>query len=143
MASQTAIILAAGLGKRMKSALPKVLHPIAGRPLLHYPVRAALDAGCDDIVVVIGHGRDLAQQYLQKAFDSRVRTVVQETQRGTGDAARVGVAALDKAHDRPVVLFYGDVPLIEAADLRLVLEHKKASNAPLAIATCMVADPTG
>jgi bifunctional UDP-N-acetylglucosamine pyrophosphorylase/glucosamine-1-phosphate N-acetyltransferase len=143
MASQTAIILAAGLGKRMKSALPKVLHPIAGRPLLHYPVRAALDAGCDDVVVVIGHGRDLAQQYLQNAFDSRVRTVVQETQRGTGDAARVGVAALEKSNDRPVVVFYGDVPLIEAADLRLVLEHKKASNAPLAIATCIVADPTG
>jgi bifunctional UDP-N-acetylglucosamine pyrophosphorylase/glucosamine-1-phosphate N-acetyltransferase len=143
MASQTAIILAAGQGKRMKSALPKVLHPIAGRPLLHYPVRAALDAGCDDVVVVIGHGRDLAHQYLQNAFDARVRTVVQETQRGTGDAARVGVAALERADDRPVVVFYGDVPLIEAADLRLVLEHKKASNAPLAIATCMVADPTG
>ncbi len=144
MASQTAIILAAGIGKRMKSALPKVLHPIAGRPLLYYPVRAALDAGCDDIVVVIGHGRDLAQQYLQNAFDARVRTVVQETQRGTGDAARVGVGAIEKRGDeRPVVIFYGDVPLIEAADLRLVLEHKKASNAPLAIATCTVADPTG
>jgi bifunctional UDP-N-acetylglucosamine pyrophosphorylase/glucosamine-1-phosphate N-acetyltransferase len=143
MASQTAIILAAGIGKRMKSALPKVLHPIAGRPLLYYPVRAALDAGCDDIVVVIGHGRDLAQQYLQNAFDARVRTVVQETQRGTGDAARVGVGAIDKDGERPVVIFYGDVPLMEAADLRLVLEHKKASNAPLAIATCTVADPTG
>src|SRR6266481_2239617 len=94
MASQTAIILAAGQGTRMKSAVPKVLHPVAGRPLLHYPVRAALDAGCDDVVVVIGHGRDLAQQYLQNAFDLRVRTVVQETQRGTGDAARVGVEAI-------------------------------------------------
>jgi bifunctional UDP-N-acetylglucosamine pyrophosphorylase/glucosamine-1-phosphate N-acetyltransferase len=144
MASQTAIILAAGLGKRMKSALPKVLHPVAGRPLLHYAVRAALEAGCDDVVVVVGHGRDLVQQYLQDAFDSRVRTAVQETQRGTGDAARVGVAALGKgAAKSTVVVFYGDVPLIEAADLRLVLEHKKASRAPLAIATCTVADPTG
>ena len=143
MASQTAIILAAGLGKRMKSSLPKVLHPIAGRPLLHYPVRAAVDAGCDDVVVVVGHGRDLVQQYLQTAFDSRVRTVVQEAQHGTGDAARVGVAALKTGGDGPVVVFYGDVPLVEAADLRLVLEHKKASNTPLAIATCTVADPTG
>jgi len=144
MASQTAIILAAGLGKRMKSALPKVLHPVAGRPLLHYPVRAALEAGCDDVVVVVGHGRDLVQQYLQNAFDARVRTVVQETQRGTGDAARVGVAALGEASAAStVVVFYGDVPLIEAADLRLVLEHKKASHAPLAIATCKVVDATG
>src|SRR5579885_2487217 len=91
LATTAAIILAAGQGTRMKSALPKVLHPIAGRPLLHYPVRAALDAGCDDVVVVVGHGRDQVQQYLQSAFDSRIRTVVQETQRGTGDAARVGV----------------------------------------------------
>jgi bifunctional UDP-N-acetylglucosamine pyrophosphorylase/glucosamine-1-phosphate N-acetyltransferase len=142
MPSQTAIILAAGQGTRMKSALPKVLHPIAGRPLLHYPVRAAIDAGCDDIVVVVGHGRDLVEKYLQSAFDSRVRTVVQETQRGTGDAARVGVDALAQG-DQPVIVFYGDVPLIEAADLRLVLEHKKASQASLAIATCIVADPTG
>jgi len=143
MASQTAIILAAGQGTRMKSALPKVLHPIAGRPLLHYPVRAAIDAGCDDIVVVVGHGRDLVEKYLQSAFDSRVRTVVQDKQRGTGDAARVGVAAVAKSGDQPVIVFYGDVPLIEAADLRLVLEHKKASHAPLAIATCTVVDPTG
>ena len=105
-------------------------------------MRAALDAGCDDVVVVVGHGRDLVQQYLQNAFDSRVRTVVQETQRGTGDAARVGLAALGK-DDATVVVFYGDVPLIEAADLRLVLEHRKASHGSLAIATCKVADPTG
>jgi len=142
MASQTAIILAAGQGTRMKSAIPKVLHPIAGRPLLHYPVRAALEAGCDEVVVVVGHGRDLVQQYLQAAFDKRVRTVVQETQRGTGDAARVGVAALHE-NDSRVVVFYGDVPLMEAADLRLVLSHKTASNAPLALATCNVLDPTG
>jgi bifunctional UDP-N-acetylglucosamine pyrophosphorylase / glucosamine-1-phosphate N-acetyltransferase len=142
MASQTAVILAAGQGTRMRSALPKVLHPIAGRPLLHYPVRAALEAGCDDVVVVVGHGRDLVEQYLQSAFGSRIRTVVQETQRGTGDAARHGVAAIER-DDRLVVVFYGDVPLLEAADLRLVLEHRKASGALLAIATCTVADPTG
>ncbi len=72
-----------------------------------------------------------------------MRTVVQETQRGTGDAARVGAAALHPGAESTVVVFYGDVPLIEAANLRLVLEHKKASHAPLAIATCVVADPTG
>ena len=69
--------------------------------------------------------------------------MVQEAQHGTGDAAKVGVAALKRGGDGPVVIFYGDVPLVEAADLRLVLEHKKASNAPLAIATCTVLDPTG
>ena len=51
----TAVILAAGQGTRMKSQLPKVLHGVAGRPLVHYPVRAALEAGCGEVVVVVGH----------------------------------------------------------------------------------------
>ena len=59
----TAVILAAGQKTRMKSALPKVLHPIAGRPLVHYPVRAALEAGCGEVVVVVGHGREAVESY--------------------------------------------------------------------------------
>src|SRR6187455_2426507 len=64
----TAVILAAGQGTRMKSSLPKVLHPIAGRPLIHYPVRAALEAGCGEVVVVVGHGREHLEGYLRDAF---------------------------------------------------------------------------
>ena len=63
----TAVILAAGQGTRMKSALPKVLHPVAGRPLIHYPVRAALEAGCGEVVVVVGHGREAVASYLAGA----------------------------------------------------------------------------
>ena len=64
----TAVILAAGQGTRMKSALPKVLHSVAGRPLVHYPVRAALEAGCGEVVVVVGHGRERLQAYLLEGF---------------------------------------------------------------------------
>src|SRR5580700_7328785 len=93
-AKTTALILAAGQGTRMKSALPKVLHPIAGRPLVHYPVQAALDAGCTEVVVVVGHGRELVTTYLASAFGDRVKTAYQEKQLGTGDAARAGMTAV-------------------------------------------------
>ncbi|NOU27408.1 MAG: NTP transferase domain-containing protein, partial [Polyangiaceae bacterium] len=95
----TAIVMAAGLGTRMKSALPKALHRIAGRPLVHYPVRAALEAGCDEVIVVVGHGRAEVAAYLVAAFGDRVRIAVQEQQAGTGDAARAVVA-----EDPPVPL---------------------------------------
>ena len=60
----TAIILAAGQGTRMKSELPKVMHALCGRPLVYFPVRAALDAGVDDVVVVVGHGKELVESYV-------------------------------------------------------------------------------
>src|SRR5882762_111048 len=89
-----AVILAAGQGTRMKSELPKVMHTLAGRPLIHFSVGAALVAGCAEVVVVVGHGRELVSAYLAKAFGGRVKTAVQETQRGTGDAAQVGIEAV-------------------------------------------------
>src|SRR5580700_641408 len=94
METTSAIVLAAGQGTRMKSAMTKVMHPLCGLPIVHFGVRAALDAGCQDVIVV-GHGRVQVEEYLAGAFrGAPVRTAVQETQRGTGDAARVGIAAL-------------------------------------------------
>ena len=72
----TAVILAAGQGTRMKSSLPKVLHSVAGKPLVHYPVRAALEAGCGEVVVVVGHGREAVEAYLAKAFGAKVFVTV-------------------------------------------------------------------
>src|SRR5256885_16442117 len=92
METTTAIILAAGQGKRMKSALPKVMHTICGLPLVHFPIQAALDAGCNAVIVVVGHGRQVVEEYVARAFaGGRVRTAVQEAQRGTGGAARAGL----------------------------------------------------
>ena len=95
MQTTAAIILAAGQGTRMKSAIPKVMHRVCGLPIVHYGVRAALDAGCGQVVVVVGHGRQVVEAYLAEAFEGqRVQTVVQERQRGTGDAARVGLGVV-------------------------------------------------
>ncbi|MCA9588854.1 MAG: bifunctional UDP-N-acetylglucosamine diphosphorylase/glucosamine-1-phosphate N-acetyltransferase GlmU [Myxococcales bacterium] len=143
----TAVILAAGQGTRMKSALPKVMHAIAGRPLIHYPVRAALEAGCGEVVVVVGHGREHVEAYLAKAFgasgDGRVKTAVQKEQRGTGDAAKAGMDAVSAGAER-VLIFYGDVPLLSADDVGAVAKKlDQEPTAAVALATCVVADPTG
>lgn len=142
----SAVILAAGQGTRMKSGLPKVLHPVGGRPLVHYPVRAALEAGCEEVVVVVGHGREHVESYLAAAFGAtgRVKTAVQREQRGTGDAARAGLDAV-RADAEQVLVFYGDVPLLTAEEIAAVARARSAAGAscPLAMATCVTDNPFG
>jgi bifunctional UDP-N-acetylglucosamine pyrophosphorylase/glucosamine-1-phosphate N-acetyltransferase len=142
LSTTTAIILAAGQGTRMKSAIPKVMHTIAGRPIVHYPVRAALDAGCGEVVVVVGHGRGDVEAYLKKAFGERVKTAVQEQQRGTGDAARAAMSAVSASAER-VLVYYGDVPLMMAEDVGGVVNVLEKEGAALALATCEVDEPFG
>ena len=137
----TAIVMAAGLGTRMKSALPKALHRIAGRPLVHYPVRAALEAGCDEVIVVVGHGRAEVAAYLVAAFGDRVRIAVQEQQAGTGDAARAGVAVASETTARVLVL-NGDTPLVTAEDLAPVLAAL-GPDVAMTLASCEVPNPQG
>src|SRR5262249_43369037 len=90
----TALLVAAGQGTRMRSKRPKVLHELSGRPMIHFVVEAALAAGADDVIVVVGHGREEVTAYLDKAFGARVRTAVQETQQGTGHAVRCALPLL-------------------------------------------------
>src|ERR1700760_2990756 len=111
-----AAILAAGQGTRMKSALPKVLHELCGRPMIHHVVHVALAAGASDVVVVVGHGRAEVAASLAAAFGDRVRTAVQDVQQGTGHAVRCALPALSPEADRVLVL-YGDTPLLDPADL--------------------------
>jgi bifunctional UDP-N-acetylglucosamine pyrophosphorylase/glucosamine-1-phosphate N-acetyltransferase len=145
LAKTTAVILAAGQGTRMKSRLPKVLHQVAGKPLVHYPVRAALEAGCSEVVVVVGHGREAVEAYLASAFgaDGKVKTAIQTEQRGTGDAAKAGLSGVSPQAER-VLLFYGDVPMLAAADVAAVVKKLDAEpSATLALATCTTDDPFG
>ncbi len=139
----TAIILAAGQGTRMRSARPKVLHELCGRPMIHHVVSAALAAGADDVIVVVGHGREEVAAYLAGAFGERVRTAVQETQQGTGHAVRCALPALPAAADRVFVL-YGDTPLLDPAELRRLPEAlDERPGATLALLTVRLPDPTG
>lgn len=138
--SFAAVVLAAGQGTRMKSDLPKVLHPVAGRPMIYWPVRAALDAGAAKVVVVLGYGREQVEEQLHAYFGDQVVTALQEEQRGTGHAVRCGMPALD-GFEGDVVMLYGDVPLIEASAVSRLATAR--GDAPLALLTCTIDDPTG
>jgi bifunctional UDP-N-acetylglucosamine pyrophosphorylase/glucosamine-1-phosphate N-acetyltransferase len=124
----------------MKSPLPKVLHPVAGRPLLHYALRAAFDAGVGHAVVV-SNGRPEIEQYLQREFAERVTTAVQDPPRGTGDAARIGIEQVET--DR-VLILCGDTPLLRAEDLALLVAAlEQPGSAELSLMTCSLDSPFG
>jgi bifunctional UDP-N-acetylglucosamine pyrophosphorylase/glucosamine-1-phosphate N-acetyltransferase len=135
------IVLAAGQGTRMKSATPKVLHAIAGRPLVAWAVGAALEAGARECVVVVGHGRDAVKAALHARFGERVRFAVQEEQNGTGHAVRCALEQALPAYDGSVVISYGDCPLLTAETLRRLVHAR--GDAPLALVTATLPDPTG
>lgn len=129
------VILAAGQGTRMRSALPKVLHPVAGKPMLGHVIDTARQLAPQSIQVVIGHGAEKVRERL--AADD-LSFVVQEQQLGTGHA--VAQAQPHLSAER-VLILYGDVPLIEPATLQRLLEQVNARQ--LGLLTVELADPTG
>jgi bifunctional UDP-N-acetylglucosamine pyrophosphorylase/glucosamine-1-phosphate N-acetyltransferase len=133
----TAVVLAGGKGTRMKSALPKLLHRAAGRPLIEFPVRAALALGVEKVVVVTSGNPEL-DAALAAAFGERVATVVQDPPRGTGDAVRLGLAAVETER---VLVLCGDTPLVTTSELELVVSASQ--GAELSFMSALVADPTG
>ncbi|MBX3274827.1 MAG: bifunctional UDP-N-acetylglucosamine diphosphorylase/glucosamine-1-phosphate N-acetyltransferase GlmU [Sandaracinaceae bacterium] len=134
-----AVVLAAGQGTRMKSALPKVLHEIAGRPMVDWPVAAALEAGAARVVVVLGYGKAQVEAALELA-GGRVETALQAEQRGTGHAVRCALPSLE-GFEGTVVILYGDVPLLEASALEALVGARGA--AALSLLTCRTSSPTG
>lgn len=106
------VIMAAGLGTRMRSATIKVLHPVAGRPMIHYPVQSALDLGAQRVVVVLGHQRERVEGWLRAAFpDAPLEVAVQAEQLGTAHAVLCARAALAD-FDGDVFILSGDVPTL-------------------------------
>ena len=140
------VILAAGEGKRMKSATPKVLHPVAGRSLLGHVIEAASTLEPHHLVVVVGHGREQVVPHVEEIAPWAV-TVVQEQQNGTGHAVRIALADLASrgivTSDGPIVVLTGDTPLLTGSTLvSLLLEHE-SSSASATVLTARLADPTG
>ena len=129
------IILAAGQGTRMKSPLPKVLHPVAGRPMLQHVVETARALQAKAIHVVVGHG---AEQVRAALDDPALTWVTQEQQLGTGHAVLQAMPAVQP--DSTVLILYGDVPLISASTLENLVAV--AVSAP-ALLTAKVAKPAG
>ena len=129
------VILAAGQGKRMRSGLPKVLHPLAGRPLLAHVLDTARALKARRIVVVHGHGAEA----VRAAFpDAGIAWALQPEQLGTGHAVQQAMPHLEAGGD--VLVLYGDVPLVREATLRRLLE---AAREGLAVLTVELYDPAG
>src|SRR5690348_13713040 len=106
-------IMAAGLGTRMKSDVAKVLHPIAGRPMLHWVVTAARTAGAARVVAILGHQHEAVKASLDKSFgEGAIQVALQAEQRGTGHAVQCALPAVaGEPDDRIVVILTGDAPL--------------------------------
>jgi bifunctional UDP-N-acetylglucosamine pyrophosphorylase/glucosamine-1-phosphate N-acetyltransferase len=131
-----ALILAAGKGTRMKSARPKVLHEVCGRPLFAYPLEAARSVAPERLLTVVGHGADAVRE----RFAEQVEFVLQAEQRGTGHAVQQCAPALEGFRGDVVVL-YGDTPLLRGETLERMSAHKPASGADLVLLSAEVEVP--
>lgn len=136
------VILAAGMGKRMQSALPKVLHPLAGKPLLQHVIDTARELAPSKLCVIYGHGGAAVPEMVKLQNNGEhalIDTALQEPQLGTGHAVMQAAPQLDD--NAPTLILYGDVPLTTAASLQRLVEA--AGSDKLAILTVEQANPFG
>lgn len=134
-----AIVLAAGKGTRMKSELPKVLVPVAGRPMVRYVLDALREADVARIIVVVGYRAESVRQELDG--EPRVRFVEQREQLGTGHAVMMCRDELT-AHQGPVLIVAGDSPMLQASSVRKLLEEFSMGNYACLLGTVEREDPT-
>ncbi|GBD29483.1 Bifunctional protein GlmU [bacterium HR32] len=138
MVRSAAVVLAAGLGKRMRSSLPKVLHPLGGRPMLLRVLDALRAVVAGPVVVVVGHGADQVERVLPPG----VRTARQVQPLGTGDALRCALQVLPEASGS-VLVAYGDIPLVRPDTFRALLAAHQEGGFAATLAVAVVDDPTG
>ena len=134
----TAVLLAAGQGTRMKSDLPKVLHPLCGRPMLWHVLEALKSAATEKPVVIVGHGAEAVQNYLGDSADC----VLQEPQLGTGHAAMQAEPLLKGKTDL-VIVTYADMPLLRGETFQRLVDTQRANPGPLSMLTVIADDPRG
>ncbi len=135
------VILAAGKGTRMKSALPKFLHPLGGRPMLDHVLSNAMALAPKKIILVVGHGAEAVKTHIQKNWAAApIEFALQDPPQGTGHAVQQAIPLMDKS-DLTLVL-YADVPLVRSQTLLELLNAAKTSNG-LSVLTAKLADPSG
>jgi bifunctional UDP-N-acetylglucosamine pyrophosphorylase/glucosamine-1-phosphate N-acetyltransferase len=126
--------MAAGEGTRMRSSLPKMLHPVCGRPMIAWPILAALEAGAGKVAAIVSPGRDISA-----GLPDEVETVVQPQPDGTGGAARAALPLIEAAGT--VLVLSGDHPLISAGDIAALLAAHGASGAAATMVTIELDQP--
>ena len=132
MPGSMTIILAAGKSTRMKSALPKVLHNVCGRPMIEYVIDAARSAGATRIVAIVGHRAEMVRAELSKHGD--IEFALQEEQKGTGHALMMCQDQL-RSHHGPVLVLAGDTPLLKRESLTALLDTQQQQQAACVIGT--------
>lgn len=136
------LVMAAGLGTRMKSKRAKVLHELGGRPLIAHVVRTAQSLDPNTILVVVGHQAEQVEQAVLAEVGELASFAMQAQQRGTGDAVESARTQLENS-DSLLLLLSGDVPLIRAETLRKLIEHHRATEATCSILSVRLENPTG
>jgi len=139
MAEIATLILAAGKGKRMKSDLPKVLHPLNGRPMVQYVIDAAEKIHSEPIILIVGHRKELV---MESTKDRKVKYVVQEKQLGTGHAV-LQTEPYFRNYNGNVLVLSGDVPLLRAESLRELIEQHEKDKPSATLLTAEMDDPSG
>jgi bifunctional UDP-N-acetylglucosamine pyrophosphorylase/glucosamine-1-phosphate N-acetyltransferase len=134
----TAVILAAGQGTRMKSDLPKALHPVCGLPMIDHSLNAVKSASNVTPVVIIGHGAEAVREFLGE----QARCVIQDPQLGTGHAVQQAESTLRGKTDL-VLVTYADMPLLHPETLKRLVKTQKANQGPLTMLVVSTADPRG
>lgn len=134
----SAVILAAGKGVRMVSALPKILHQVAGKPMTVHIIEQVKAAGINDIVLVVGFGREQVEEALT---GEQVKFAIQEQQLGTGHALMQAASLVD--HDGKILVLAGDTPLLTATLLQELMDHHISQDAAATVLTCKIEDPYG
>jgi len=139
MQALATVIMAAGKGTRMKSDLPKVLHPLNGRAMVHYVIDVAKSIGSQKTILIIGHKRELIER---ECADREVTFAVQSPQLGTGHAVQQTEPQLE---DFPgdILVLSGDVPLLTAGTIQKLIDTHQASKATATLLTARLDDPTG
>src|SRR5512134_3037708 len=134
----TAVVLAAGQGTRMKSDLPKVLHPLCGKPMLWHVLEALKLAATEKPVVIVGHGAEDVRKYLGDAAEC----VLQEPQLGTAHAAMQAESLL-KGQTDLVIVTYADMPLLRGETFKQLVETQRLNSGPFSLLTVIADDPRG
>lgn len=148
MAELAGIVLAAGLGTRMKSSLPKVMHTVAGRPMVWYMTSLARRLTDSLVVVVVGHGGECVRAYLESERDTLTpfTTVVQSQQRGTGHAVRQARRVLmvnGTCRAKACLILNGDTPLLTEQTVRALIRHHRVKRAEVTVLTTILDRPSG
>lgn len=133
------LVMAAGKGTRMNSDLPKVLHHINGKPLIEHVLDAARELKPDQLIVIIGHGRE---DVMKALAGENIQFAVQEPQLGTGHAVMQAQPLLNNFKGE-IVILSGDVPLLRAATLQRLLAEHRSQNADVTVLSTTAPDPEG